>query len=130
MLQRSIEKKRSGEGGFTLIELLVVIVILGILAAIVVFAIGGLSSSSQKTACNADANTIRTAEDAYYASPDPADPTGGTPLQKYTDGAGLVGATLLKGTGSKLYTIAVTGGGTGFTMTPIGTKCTGTLTGP
>jgi len=37
MLQRSWEKKRSGQGGFTLVELLVVIVILGILAAIVVF---------------------------------------------------------------------------------------------
>ena len=47
MMQRTMEKQRRGEGGFTLIELLVVIVILGILAAIVVFAIGGLSDSAE-----------------------------------------------------------------------------------
>ena len=43
MLQESVRKKRAGEGGFTLIELLIVIVILGILAAIVVFAVGGIT---------------------------------------------------------------------------------------
>jgi general secretion pathway protein G len=68
MIQRSLAKKRSGEGGFTLIELLIVIVILGILAAIVVLAIGGLAQKSKASACNATAKTIQTAEDAYFAS--------------------------------------------------------------
>ena len=68
MIQRSLAKKRSGEGGFTLIELLIVIVILGILAAIVVLAIGGLKGSSKSAACDAEAKTIETAEDAYFAS--------------------------------------------------------------
>ena len=50
MLQRSMEKKRSGQGGFTLVELLVVIAILGILAAIVVFAVAGVGDKGQAAA--------------------------------------------------------------------------------
>ena len=72
MLQSSMkklhEKRRTGEGGFTLVELLIVIVILGILAAIVVLAIGGLNTKSKAAACSADAKTIETADEAYYAS--------------------------------------------------------------
>ena len=67
MFLRAMEKKRSGEGGFTLVELLIVIVILGILAAIVVLAIGGLSGTAQSATCNSGAKTIESAEDAYFA---------------------------------------------------------------
>jgi prepilin-type N-terminal cleavage/methylation domain-containing protein len=67
MIQRSMAKKRSGEGGFTLVELLIVIVILGILAAIVVLAIGGLKDSAQSSSCKAGLNTIKSAEDAWFA---------------------------------------------------------------
>jgi general secretion pathway protein G len=58
---------RSGEGGFTLIELLIVIVILGILAAVVVFAVGGISDRGQDSACKAERKTLETAVEAYYA---------------------------------------------------------------
>ena len=68
MLQRSMEKKRAGEGGFTLVELLVVIVILGILAAIVVFAVGGITDKGQSSSCKADKATLEAAEEAYFAS--------------------------------------------------------------
>jgi len=57
--------------GFTLIELLVVIVILGILAAVVVFAVGGINNKGQDAACKAEANTVRTAAEAYFANVDP-----------------------------------------------------------
>jgi prepilin-type N-terminal cleavage/methylation domain-containing protein len=53
------------ESGFTLIELLIVIVVLGILAAIVVFALSGVTSSSTIAACNSDAKTVDTAIAAY-----------------------------------------------------------------
>jgi general secretion pathway protein G len=55
--------------GFTLIELLIVIVILGILAAIVVFAVGGITDKGQTAACKADRKSIQTAEEAYFAQP-------------------------------------------------------------
>ncbi|MCU1624764.1 MAG: hypothetical protein JWL79_3609 [Frankiales bacterium] len=53
--------------GFTLIELLIVIVILGILAAIVVFAVGSARDDSVKSSCQADVKTINTASEAYKA---------------------------------------------------------------
>jgi prepilin-type N-terminal cleavage/methylation domain-containing protein len=57
----------AGEGGFTLIELLIVIVILGILAAIVVFAVQNLSSTSAKASCQSDFKTVETGMEAYKA---------------------------------------------------------------
>jgi general secretion pathway protein G len=67
MIQASIRKHYEREGGFTLVELLVVIVILGVLAGIVVFAVGGISNKSTRAACNSDVSTVQTAEEAYYA---------------------------------------------------------------
>ena len=58
--------------GFTLLELLIVITVLGVLAAIVIFALGGITAKSAVAACDADANTVETAVQAYNAQ------TGGT----------------------------------------------------
>ncbi|MCU1671979.1 MAG: hypothetical protein JWN77_92 [Frankiales bacterium] len=55
------------QDGFTLIELLIVIVILGILAAIVVFAVGGITDRGQTSACKADLKTVQVASEAYKA---------------------------------------------------------------
>lgn len=65
MLDR-IRKARRDEG-FTLIELLIVIVILGILAAIVVFAVGTATTDSKLSACKADKKTVAVAMEAYKA---------------------------------------------------------------
>lgn len=56
-----------GQGGFTLIELLVVIIILGVLASVVVFAVTGVGDKGQAAAYAADADTVRSAEEAYCA---------------------------------------------------------------
>lgn len=70
MIQRISDRRAArAEGGFTLIELLVVIIILGILAAVVVFAVGGVGDKGQKSACEIEDRTIRTAEEAYAAQP-------------------------------------------------------------
>ncbi|PJN04644.1 prepilin-type cleavage/methylation domain-containing protein [Streptomyces sp. CB01201] len=55
------------QDGFTLIELLVVIVILGVLAAIVVFSVRGIGDKGRAKAIAADAATLRTAEESYCA---------------------------------------------------------------
>jgi general secretion pathway protein G len=72
MLQRIRTAKRE-ESGFTLIELLIVIVILGILAAVVVFAVNGITNKGKAAACNADLSSVNTAVEAFYAQ------TGGYP---------------------------------------------------
>jgi len=53
--------------GFTLIELLIVVVILGVLAGIVVFAVGGITDRGKASACSTEQKSIQTAEEAYYA---------------------------------------------------------------
>jgi prepilin-type N-terminal cleavage/methylation domain-containing protein len=53
--------------GFTLVELLIVIVILGILATVTVFAVRGITDQGQTSACQADAKTLETATEAYFA---------------------------------------------------------------
>lgn len=80
-MRNSLNKKvdDSGESGFTLIELLIVIVILGILAGIVVFAVGSASSDSKLSACKADKKTVGVALEAYKAK------TGAYPAAASTD---------------------------------------------
>jgi prepilin-type N-terminal cleavage/methylation domain-containing protein len=60
-------RRQHSTRGFTLVELLVVIVILGVLAGIVVFAVNGISDRGQNSACAADTQTITHAEEAYFA---------------------------------------------------------------
>ncbi len=66
--QRLKRRRDAGEiDGFTLIELLIVIVVLGILAAVVIFALGGITGKSQLAACQADGATVSTALAAFHA---------------------------------------------------------------
>ncbi|HZM84598.1 MAG TPA: prepilin-type N-terminal cleavage/methylation domain-containing protein [Candidatus Limnocylindrales bacterium] len=117
MLQR-LRAARQNQNGFTLTELLIVVVILGVLAAIVVFAVAGITDRGVDAACDADKRTVQTAVEAYHAQNN-SYPSGGTPATriqtlitakllreppstaKYTvtlgDGDGLVTATINSG---------------------------------
>ena len=107
-----MEKKRSGEGGFTLVELLVVIVILGILAAIVVFAVGGITDKGTTASCKADKSSLETAEEAAYANND---------ASVYQTEADLKLHGFIHDV-SDLDDIALGTGNKSYTVTPVG-KC-------
>jgi general secretion pathway protein G len=64
---RKLQEARKDSKGFTLIELLIVIVILGILAAIVVFSVSGITDRGKASACKSDVATVTTAGEAYIA---------------------------------------------------------------
>jgi type II secretion system protein G len=110
MLQQ-LRAARRKESGFTLIELLIVIVILGVLAAIVVFSVQGITDRGKTSACKADVETVTTAAEAYYAQ------KGTYP----TKDADLIPAFLH---GPAMPTdITVTYGATGTTVTGAGGTC-------
>jgi prepilin-type N-terminal cleavage/methylation domain-containing protein len=62
-----IDEGKLTERGFTLVELLIVIVILGILAGIVVFAVGNLTTNAKATGCKGEKTTIQDALESYKA---------------------------------------------------------------
>ena len=71
-----VDHKNIVEQGFTLVELLIVVVILGILAGIVVFAVGNLTGTATNHACATEAQTFVTAWNAYKASNNGSLPAG------------------------------------------------------
>jgi prepilin-type N-terminal cleavage/methylation domain-containing protein len=109
------------ESGFTLIELLIVIVVLGILAATVVFALSGVTSQSATAACQSDAKSYEVAVAAYADSPsNPGNTQASTTAQLTATTGG--GPYLHSAANNPDYAIAIAGpngGDTGTAADPV-----------
>ena len=112
-------KERRDEG-FTLIELLIAIVVVGILTAVVIVGIGGLTNTGSKGACQASADAAKAASVVHHANTGnwPADfnvmAAGANPELEVADGVTPDQATLAAGTG----TTALNGNGWTLTLNP------------
>ena len=53
--------------GFTLVEILVVLAILGVVAAVTVFAVRGVNERGEQSSCSTDSRTLTTAAASYMA---------------------------------------------------------------
>jgi prepilin-type N-terminal cleavage/methylation domain-containing protein len=120
MIRQHIQAARSNDAGFTLIELLIVVVILGVLSAVVVFAVSAFNNDGVAAACKTDIKSVEVASEAFYAK------TGG----HAADIAAMVTAGYLKEAPStaadRKYTIsydAATGGVTGTVGAGGGAAC-------
>ena len=113
--------------GFTLVELLIVIVILGILATVTVFAVTGITNKGKTSACQSDAKTIQTAEEAFSAN------TGNyTADQQQLVDAGLMHAISTKYTVLPIAAVAASAGppavaakAATYSLTGLGPDCVG-----
>lgn len=111
MHERATDSPYVDDDGFTLIELLIVIVVLGILAGVVVFSLGGVTTSAAVAACQANVKTVETAVSAYNAQ------TGGSPVATPALLTASSGGYLSSWPSGSGYTITLSGG-TVYVQTP------------
>ena len=68
---KQIQDRRGSDEGFTLIELLIAIVVIGVLSAVVIVGIGGLTNSGKTGACKASQDATKAGLAVHYANTTP-----------------------------------------------------------
>jgi type IV pilus assembly protein PilE len=120
------------EKGFTLIELLVAIVVVGILTAVAIVGIAGLTNKGTKSACAATQDAVQTAQAVHFANAGSYPANFGAMLSTTPPELVLSGgatptpdaATATTITGSGGWSITVNAAGTATTpMTMTATNC-------
>ena len=120
-MRETLRNKR-GSGGFTLVELLITIVIIGILAAVVVLAIGGLTNTGKSSACKATQDAAQAAATAYYSDHNATWPTNFNP--QLWSGVGVATNYLTDRAGTTVNASTIVGNGWTLTGTFGGTELT------
>ena len=125
------------KNGFTLIELLIVIVVLGTLAAVVIFALGGIVGKSAVAACQADGATVSTAMSTFSTQnptvvPNWSPAIAGTPITPATSNlitGGFVGDPYIQSWPTNLphYEFGIVGGQLYVMTTPVGQVALGSV---
>jgi len=110
------------EQGFTLIELLIAIVVVGILTAVAIVGIAGLTNNGKKSACAATKDAVKASQAVYYSNNNGTYPTTFKDVLGAADGGTaspamleLSGGTTDNAAGDTLtgsgWTLTITGGG-------------------
>ena len=95
------QTERAPDPGFSLVELLVVLVILGILAAVVVFAVRGIVSDGDSAACKSEQQVVGRAVESWFAkNPGTVVPATGVGPDRYEQT--LVEAGMIRSTSTIL----------------------------
>ena len=107
---RTARQQRRVDQGFTLVEILIAIVVVGILAAVAIVGINSLTSTGNKSACNASADAAKAASAAYFANHSAYPSSFGdmTKSGEYVLPSGVSGAGTTVGNGK--WTLTMTGG--------------------
>jgi len=121
---RDLQARRKGvelEPGFTLIELLIVIVVLGILAATVIFALSGVTGQSAQAACQSDGKSYEIAVAAYENAPGNTTNAAPTSTDELTGASGTTFGVLLHQSANNPHYVVALAGDTGVVNNPNGT---------
>ena len=110
---KQLQDRRGSDEGFTLIELLIAIVVIGVLSAVVIVGIGGLTNSGKTGACKASQDATKAAIAVHYANTTPNVYPATVQAMLTAKELELSGGTTVDGTG-----LIVTGSGWSFTYAP------------